>query len=93
MFDNIIRFYHNAKWLHRIFNFVGLILGTYLIIAAFTFLKKGTGGSFSIIIILAGIFFIISSVLDILSKTFFAKIASTLLAISGFVLYLIALSH
>lgn len=93
MFVNIIKFYHNAKWLHRVINFVGLFLGTYLIIATFTFLKKGAGGSFSIIIIIAGIFFIMSSVLGILSKTFFAKIASTLLSITGLVLYLIAFSH
>ena len=88
MLDEYIAYYDNAKWLHRIFFIIGILLGIYMYYHAYTHLNNNISGSI-LILMLSGSLFITTGILDLTKKSLITSFISVLSAIIALVLYLV----
>lgn len=90
MFTKIMNYYHNAKWISRGFNIIGMVLGAYLIVGSYTFFQGFQGHPTGILVFVSGLLFLCCGVLSIFTRSITTKIIGSLLATSGLVLLFIA---
>ena len=89
MLEKYIAYYDNAKWLHRIFSIIGILLGVYVYYHAYSHLNNNMGGDVPILM-LSGSLFITTGILDFIKKSLTISILSALSTIIALVLYCLA---
>ena len=87
MLNKAISYYHDAKWLHRTFSIIGILLGIYILIHAYYHLNSNIRGNISLLI-LSGSLFVTSGILDLTKKSLNTILLSALSAVIALVLYL-----
>ncbi|RKU30784.1 hypothetical protein C6497_03660 [Candidatus Poribacteria bacterium] len=87
MFEQAYAYYKKAKWLHRIYFIIGLLLGMYMYYHAYSHLNNNISGSIPILM-LSGSLFIATGILDLTKNSLTTSLLSALSAIIAFVLYL-----
>lgn len=89
MLEKAIAYYDNAKWLHRIFSIIGILLGVYVYYHAYFHLNNNMSGDVPILM-LSGSLFITTGILDFIKKSLTMSILSALSAIIALILYCLA---